>query len=204
MIPPPSDDAKEEDFLVQCARAGDDNAFDQLYQRHRTALCGYVTRMSGSYEDAQQITQDIFIIAWQELSDLQSNTSFKSWLYGIATHRTLDWLRRRHRFEWLSWEEHTQILDLFDYSRGRCDVSPDEQVISREITKLALQNVTDSYRACLLLQIDVGLPQKEIASLLGISEKSVSVFVKRALQQYQKALGQIERDIQTDLEKRSK
>jgi len=56
----------------------------------------------------------------------------------------------------------------------------------------------------LLLQIEADLPQAEIAQLLRISPKSVSVFVKRALQQLQKAYEQIENEIKSDIEKRSK
>ena len=199
-----SHESEEEAILVRCAKAGDDDAFDQLYRRHRLTLCAYITKMTHSYEDALQLTQEAFTTAWQNLQNLQTDASFKSWLYGIATHQTLDWLRRRRHFEWLSWEEHTRKLELFDYLQSMRETPLDEQVIAREIGRLALQRVTDSYRACLLLQIEADLPQAEIAQLLRISPKSVSVFVKRALQQLQKAYEQIENEIKSDIEKRSK
>lgn len=194
-------------MLVRCAKEGDDNAFEQLYQRHKLKLCAYITHMTTSYEEAQQLTQETYATAWLKLSDLQADASFKSWLYGIATHKTLDFLRKEQkeqRRQWISWEEYAQQIELCDHLPHTYVAAPDEQVISREITRLALQRVTASYRACMLLQIDAKFSQAEIATFLGISANSVSVFVKRGLRQYQQALEQIENEIKTDLEKGSR
>ena len=131
VTPPFSDTPGEEESLVQSAKAGDDTAFDQLCRWHISALCAYVTHMTGNYEDAQQLTQEIFLAAWQDLPHLQSTTAFKSWLYCIATHRILDWVRRRRRFEWLSWEEDIFHLEQCDFLQGNNEAAPDEQVISK-------------------------------------------------------------------------
>src|ERR1700733_6921820 len=133
-----SNESEEEAILVQCAKTGDDNAFDQLYRSHRLTLCAYITKMIHSYEDALQLTQETFITAWKDLRNPQKDASLKSWLYGIPTQKTLDWLRHTRRFEWLSWEEHMRKLELSDYLQNTYGTSLDDQVIDREIGRLAL------------------------------------------------------------------
>ena len=196
------DDFGEEAILVQHAKEGNDEAFDLLYQRHSRALCAYVYKMTGSYEEAPDLTQTAFLTAWRNLDKLQIDSAFKSWLYGIATHQTRAWLRRRRQFEWQSLEESLQKLELSNILENMCEAPPDERVVAQEIGRMALRQVTESYRACLLLQILGGFKQVEIAQLLQISPKSVSVYVKRALRQLQKAHEAIENDIKSDLEKR--
>jgi len=159
--------------------------------------------MVAIHEDAQNLTQEAFLTAWQCLPTLQNDAKFKCWLYSIATHKTLDWIRRRRQVEWTSLEDTIETLELCDSLRGRRESAPDEQVITQEITRLALLRVTASYRSCLLLQVDAGFSQAEIAELLGISKKSVSVFVKRGFRQFQEAYQRIENDNKSDVEGRS-
>lgn len=198
-----SREAEEDAALVRSARTGDDNAFDELYRRYSLKLCTFVTHMVAIHEDAQNLTQEAFLTAWQCLPTLQNDAKFKCWLYSIAHHKTLDWIRHRKYVEWVSLEDTIETVEHCEALRGRRESAPDEQVITREITRLALMRVTESYRACLLLQVDVGFSQAEIAELLGISKKSVSVFVKRGFRQFQEAYQLIENESRSDIEGRS-
>lgn len=196
-------EAEEDAVLVRSAKIGDDNAFDELYQRYNLKLCTFVTHMVAIHEDAQNLTQEAFLTAWQYLPTLQNDAKFKCWLYSIANHKALDWIRQRRRVEWTSLEDTIETLECCDSLKGVREAAPDEQVITREITRLALLSVTASYRSCLLLQVDAGFSQAEIAELLGISKKSVSVFVKRGFRQFQEAYQRIETDSKSDIEGRS-
>ena len=65
------------------------------------------------------------------------------------------------------------------------------QVGENEHVQQALLHVRPRYRACLLLQIEVGLPQREIAALLHLREKSISVYVQRGCEQFRRAYAQL-------------
>ncbi len=162
--------------LVEHARTGDEMAFNALYQTYHIPLCTYLARMVGNDEEGCDLAQETFLKAWQALPQARGELRFNAWLYRIATNTAIDYLRRRklHRFFWKD--------------QGEEDVAsiagPEEQIAETEHIKLTLARLSPKYRACLLLQIEAGLSQREIAELLNITEKSVSVYVRRACDQF--------------------
>ena len=83
--------------LVSAARAGDESAFGVLVEGYRRELQVYCYRMLGSFEDAEDMVQETFLRAWRKRSSFEGRSSFRAWLYRIATNACLDALRRRPR-----------------------------------------------------------------------------------------------------------
>ncbi len=161
--------------LVECAQAGNLVAYDVLYYRYYTEIWRHIASMIGNDETASDLAQDTFFKAWQNLARLQGEKHLRAWLYSIATNVVRDHERRRRRIQLLPWKEPDQggpdiLVEGFEGT-----------VEDQQVLHLALTQVPLKYRQCVLLQIVEGLSQREIAQLLGISESSVSTYVRRGL-----------------------
>ncbi len=78
--------------LVAAAAAGDIAAFEALVQRHQTRLVWYLRGLTNSDTDAEDLAQDAFIRAYRSLKGFRGTSSFKTWLYQIATNVFRTWL----------------------------------------------------------------------------------------------------------------
>src|SRR5690242_21279657 len=79
------------------ARAGDEDAFRELTDPYRRELQLHIYRIVGSPHDAEDLLQETLLAAWRGLEQFEGRASVRSWLYRIATNRSLDALRTRRR-----------------------------------------------------------------------------------------------------------
>jgi len=178
-----SSDEQELTEVVKRAQEGDEAAFDRLFQTYNIRICTYLLRMVGNEEEAHDLAQETFLKAWRALSQAThaDELRFDSWLYRIATRTAIDYLRGS-QFRWLR-----RIQQVVETNPAARLPGPEDRIAEMEHITQALAQVTPKYRACLLLQIEVGFSQKEIAQLLGSNEKSVSVYVSRGREQFRRA-----------------
>src|SRR3954469_19648924 len=87
--------------LVQRVRAGDREAFGDLFERYQTPIVNYIYRLVSDWEAAADLAQDTFIKAYQALPRTDESLMLGPWLYRIATNTALDALRRRKRIAWV-------------------------------------------------------------------------------------------------------
>ena len=181
--------------IVEQALSGDLAAFTTLFARYNTRICTYLARMVGNDEEGRDLAQETFFKVWSTLPEMRDPARFSSWLYRIATNVAIDYLRAQKSRRWLSWPQTEregeakrpfQVLDMT------------ARVGEIEHVKQALASVTPKYRACLLLQIEGGFPQREIAALLHLSEKSISIYVQRGSEQFRQAYARLAQDIPTE------
>jgi len=85
--------------LVRAAKAGDVSAFERLYQENVKRVYALCYRMAGSAQQAEELTQDVFVRAWQKLSGFRGDSAFASWLHPIAVNVTYSERRSRQRRE---------------------------------------------------------------------------------------------------------
>ncbi|HEX5689303.1 MAG TPA: sigma-70 family RNA polymerase sigma factor, partial [Roseiflexaceae bacterium] len=86
-----------ENALVVAARAGDEQTFGELVERYRRELQVHCYRMLGSFEDAEDLVQETFLRAWRKRESFAGRSTFRAWLYRIATNACLDFLDRHPR-----------------------------------------------------------------------------------------------------------
>jgi RNA polymerase sigma-70 factor (ECF subfamily) len=188
----PAQPADEEALaaLVERARAGEAAAFTALYQRFYVPICRYLARLVGDDDLGNDLAQDTFLAAWRALPGIEDQAYFVPWLYRIASNLARSHLRRARLIRWLPWGDHGGLQ-----SAGYPSIAgPEEQTGEIERIKLALAEVSPKHRFCLLLQLEAGFSQREIARMLDLNEKSVSVYISRGRQQFRQAYHRLEHE----------
>ncbi|SFA77175.1 RNA polymerase, sigma subunit, ECF family [Amycolatopsis marina] len=159
--------------LVSRAREGDVRAYEQLVLRYQGPIYRLALRMLANRGDAEDVTQEVFLVAWRRLGQLQEDAAFVGWLYRTATNRCLNVLRgRRPQVE----------LDA-EAESPRQDVRPEQAAqVSEQLAALnsALQQLTAEQRACWLLREMHGRSYEEIGTIVGSSTTAVRGRIARA------------------------
>ncbi len=170
---PASDASSEECHLVVQAQAGNQSAFEALYERYNNQICRYLIRMVGNDGVGCELTQETFLRAWEALASLRDPARFASWLYRIATNCAYTYQHHARHLHLVSWDVYEGGLEHLSVA------GPEKQVEETELLKLALSQVSATYRPCLILYVVEDLPQRKIADLLKMKESSVSKYVSR-------------------------
>lgn len=174
---------------IRQARAGDEHAFAALVHDLQAPLATYLARLVGNDELGRDLAQEALIRAWTSLPGLREEQYFKAWLYRIGTNLARSHLRRAHLIRWLPW-----IQTDPDGSPALHIQGPEEQVSEADLVQSVLARLSPQYRTCLLLQVVAGFSQREIAHLLGISEKSVASNVSRGREQFRRLYASLKGD----------
>ena len=85
--------------LIEAVLAGDNAAYEKLYDRYAPLVRAVCYDYTGNLADAQDLAQDVFMRAYEKLDRLRKRDSFGKWLVGIARHRGQEWLRRKCRIQ---------------------------------------------------------------------------------------------------------
>ena len=186
----------EEAAVAAAARGGDEAAFASLVGRYRRELQVHCYRMVGSFEDSEDLVQETFLRAWRKRESFQGRSTFRTWLYSIATNACLDAIARRparaahaetaavgpgppSEIPWLQ-PYPDELLEGIPAG----DDEPDVAVVGRETIELAflvaIQHLPPRQRAVLILRDVLDWSAKETASLLNASVASVNSALQRA------------------------
>jgi RNA polymerase sigma-70 factor (ECF subfamily) len=164
------------DLVARCL-TGDMDAFQELYTRHATRLYNLAYRMSGAPADADELLQDIFLLAFRKLHSFKGDSSIGTWLYRLAVNLCLDHLRSRQgRMNRVtaSFEEDAQ--DPAVVPKG----TTGEVFVSRLDLERAIAQLPESYRAAFLLHDVEGFEHREVGEMLGIAEGTSKSLVHKA------------------------
>jgi len=174
--------------LIDAHCQGDPRAFAELVRRYGDSLLGYLTRMSGNREQAEDFFQETFKRVHEKAHTLRSN-QFKSWLFTIATRVAMDGLRRRRRLRAISLnqkfdcnDDNSEDLGAVAVTDDRCN--PSEEVIKteqKEQVRQAIGALPSEQRATLVLAYYQQLSYREVAEVLGCSIGTVKTQMYRAL-----------------------
>jgi RNA polymerase sigma-70 factor (ECF subfamily) len=182
-----STDTRLKELAVSGLGEIDEPAFSGAVERHRRELHVHCYRMLGSFEDAEDTVQETFLRAWRRRETFAGRSTFRAWLYRIATNACLDLLARRRpepatggEVLWL--QPYPDAL-LDEVPAGDAD-EPETVAVGRETIELAyliaVQHLAPRPRAVLILRDVLGWPAKDVAELLGDSINSVNSALQRA------------------------
>ena len=175
-----SDDAGAD--LLGRAKRGDGRAFEALVREHERRLYGHVARIVGAGADAEDVTQDALVSAWRSLAALEGS-SFRAWLFRIATNRAIDLLRARRRRGELPLdppddEDEPSWAEPAAPGPGLAEIAADREAL--EAVEAALATVPAEQRAALLLRDVEGFAYEEIARITSVEIGTVKSRIHRA------------------------
>ncbi|WP_161977234.1 RNA polymerase sigma factor [Dictyobacter kobayashii] len=155
--PAEQDDAE----LVVASQAGDQDAFAILVQRHQRRVFNLVYRMLQQYDEANEVTQETFLAAWQGLRSFRGDARFSTWLHRIAYNCALKQLEQRKRDSALQVAMQAEAVDS-DERIGDELEAHDRQAIVRE----HISTLPAKYRVVLVLRHLQEMTYEEMAEIL--------------------------------------
>ena len=170
LVPEPSEEA----LLVGAARAGDRAAFGRLYDQYARMVHGVLLAKVPAGE-ADDLVQDVFVLALRRLSTLREIGSFGAWLAAIARNLAKDHHRRSAAVDQL----------VVDVPEGEIEfrmASADHEDPAAAILE-AIRSLPETYRETLILRLVEGMTGPEIAARTGLTPGSVRVNLHRGMQQ---------------------
>ncbi len=164
---------ESEAHLVACAQAGDRSAFEGIYRAHAGRVFAVCRRLTGSADEAEDMTQETFIRAWQHLSSFRGQSKLSSWLHRVAVNVVLN--DRRSRGRSLAMEKIPGDAALADpparYTRPRWGSEDLEQ---------AIEALPEGARIIFVLHDVYGYAHGEISGIAGCAVGTSKAQLHRA------------------------
>ncbi len=184
---------REQAEIIQRAKAGDLEACRQIHDLYGRRILNFIYRMVESREDAEDLTQNVFLISFHELGGLQDPAKFESWLYRIARNEVYQSYRRRRGEPPApdvgsgGRDNHETSLDAVDQRP-----TPHDRVLSQELggtIRKVLSSLPPKLREVFVLSVIHEKSYAEISEIVGRSLLSVKTDIFRARSYARKQLG---------------
>ena len=159
--------------------AQDAQTFEDLYRDNAGRIYALCLRMSGDPTNAKDLTQDVFVRAWQKLHTFRGDSQLSTWLRRLAVNVCLNWLEQEKRRT----RRHVEVdnLSIFEGKRGSAPET------SMELER-AIATLPTNARAVFVLHDVEGYKHSEIAEMTGVAEGTVKAQLHRARKLLQAAM----------------
>ncbi len=176
----------EDRKLMLELKAGNRGAFNRLVDKYSKPIINYIYRFTASREDAEDLTQDVFIKVYNAAASYTPSAKFTTWIYRIASNISIDYIRKRKH------EKNGSSLDeKIDTGEGAMEkqeedakIIPSDKIAENRETQeeinTALQALPENQRAAIILKVYEDSTYAEIAQVLGVSVPSVESLIFRA------------------------
>jgi RNA polymerase sigma-70 factor (ECF subfamily) len=172
-------EAPGETESLERAQRGDRAAFERLYRAHVGRVLALVTRMTGKTQEAEEMTQEVFMRAWQKLDTFSDADHFGAWLHRVAVNLVLNERRR-----WVR-RNRPEVVDRLEQDETHSEGTPGERVdLERAIAALP-----DGARTVLVLHDIHGYRHDEIAGMTGRAVGTTKAQLHRARRRLREVMG---------------
>lgn len=170
--------AVSDTLLLERFRAGDEQSFEQLFERHYDLVYGVLFRLTGTRAEAEDLAQDVFLKLYRQPIRHASNVA--GWLYRVAVNTGYNALRANQR---RYWREQATALDQPkpDSPESLAARREEQQQVRAALAKLKPRS------AKLLILRESGFSYDELAGMIGVSPTSVGTLLARARKQFEEA-----------------
>ena len=171
-------------MLVQKTLAGDEQAFEMLVRRYHVPLFNFICHCLGDYDQACDISQQVFLQLYISMPTLRTGEPLKAWLFQVARNRCLDELRRKRAIHFSELETNSDDDDLSPLA-----IMPDTRPLPEEIAerhdlqqilRQAIEGLPPKFRSVVLLRYAGQLSFSEIGQTLSMPEATAKTYFQRA------------------------
>lgn len=182
----------DEKALIKAAAGGDVKAFEALIEEHKKTVYNISYRMSGNYDDAMDMSQEIFIKLFKNIGKFRGKSKFSTWVYRIATNTCLDEMRKIKNKTAYSLDSEIET-DEGSFTAELEDKSPTPEdalqaVEIKDAINEALKRLSDDHRQVVILRDIQNMSYDEIAVILNCSVGTVKSRLSRGRRALQKIL----------------
>jgi RNA polymerase sigma factor (sigma-70 family) len=172
----------ESSFIAQL-KSGDEQAFQQLIQEYQQKVLNTCYGFINSKEEAEDLTQDVFIEVFRSVRQFNGDSKLSTWLYRIAVTKSLEELRRRKRKKRAAYFKNLTGLDVAQEivaakDRNAQDLLEDEQRI--HILQNAVDKLPENQRIAFTLHKYEQLSYKEVSDIMGVTLSAMESLMHRA------------------------
>jgi len=187
---------QEEANLVAASKKGNQDSFAQLVQQHQRRVFNLVFRMLQQYEEANEVTQETFLAAWQGLPSFRGDARFSTWLYRIAYNCALKQLEQRKRDRAIQVELQTEEMVASSTQEQRVDAEIESRA-RQALVHEQLANLPAKYRIVLVLRHLQDMTYEEMAEILTMPIGTIKTHLFRARNLLKERLEMFDRERQT-------
>lgn len=169
--------------LVAEYLAGDEKSLEVLFGRYLKSIYSFAYRYVGGGQDAEDITQEVFVKAWRNLKKFDQNKSFKTWIFSIAKNTAIDFLKKKKTIPFSEFDTEDGSNLVTD---ALADPSPlPQELLERtgmaQLLNSAMEKLSPKYRMVLFLRYNDHFNFREIAESLGEPLNTITSRHRRAL-----------------------
>lgn len=177
-------DEKEVKAIIRRVKGGEKKAFTELVDRYRNQVAALAYKMVGDYDEAADITQNVFVKTSQNLWRYDESKRFYTWLYRITVNASIDYMRkhRRHR--------HEPLENVYETAENHRD-NPENNFRTsqlREHIEAATERLNGKQKSAFVLRDIEGCHIDDVASIMEMPEATVRWYLHRARQKIRKDL----------------
>lgn len=178
-----SESSREDDVLVAKAIGGNEAAYKKLVDKYERALFFHILKMVKEREQVEDLVQESFVKAFDNLNSYSTNYAFSTWLYRIATNHTIDYLRKK-KLQTLSIDEPVKTRDGDMQMQLEDETAETDRHIIRnqrqEIVQNAIEDLPEKYRKVIEMRHMEEKSYQEIADILDLPLGTVKAHIFRA------------------------
>jgi RNA polymerase sigma-70 factor (ECF subfamily) len=165
-----------EDILIKASR-GDTDAFEKIYRATSGFVYNVAFRIANNKEDAEEVTQEVFLTIYRKLKNFRFQSSFRTWVYKITTNSAINYSKKRSKEKnrTVEYNDDIKIVNVHGEMEEKIDKEHQEETITS-----MLEILNPGQRACIVLRNIEGLSYQEIAESLEININTVRSRLKRA------------------------
>lgn len=181
-----------EQNLIQKACKGNRNAFMKIVDQNKKKIFYLAYDLTGSWQDAEDLSQEVFLKAYRSIHTFQGHSSISTWLYRITFNTAID-IKRKKSYqmekEHAPFEEQPTATPIF--FDGNSKNTPESQIENQQLLnqiEMALQSLSPRERTVFIMRQYQGMSGREVGDLLDISEGTVKSLLFRAIKKLKKNL----------------
>jgi RNA polymerase sigma-70 factor, ECF subfamily len=164
-----------EDILVKASQ-GDLESFEAVYKAASGFVYNVAWRVVGNKEDAEEVTQEVFLTVYHKLKDFRFQSSFKTWVYRVTLNSAINYAKKasRERNRTVEYDESLNAVGVQEQVRSEMDRPVHQKTIDDLLNRL-----NPEQKACIVLRNIEGMSYQQIADTLGININTVRTRLKR-------------------------
>jgi len=160
---------KADQQIISDYLKGDEKSLEILIKKYLKPIYGFVYKYTGNVQEAEDVTQEVFVKMWHHLKKYNKNKNFKTWIFSIAKNACIDWLRRKKTIPFSELEKEGEIDKFF------------EHVGISQLLQSTTEKLLPKYQTVLSLYYNDNLNFREIAERLEEPLNTIKSRHRRAL-----------------------